>query len=75
MEIKPETRDSLKFLAGFICLFGAMVLSFIAIYLEPEGIIDSSVLILIGQVLVFIASLWSLNDFLKLKELNKKGDT
>lgn len=75
MEIKPETRDSLKFLAGFICLFGAMVLSFIAIYLEPEGIIDSSVLILIGQVLVFIASLWSLSDFLKLKELNKKGDT
>lgn len=68
MEIKPETKESLKFLSGFICLFGAMLMSFLAMYIDPAGEIHSSILVLIAQILVFIASLWSLSDFIKYKE-------
>lgn len=74
MEIKPETRESLKFLAGFACLFGAMVMSFLALYIDPAGEIHNTVLILIAQVLVFIASLWSLSDFLKYKGVENKKE-
>ena len=68
MRIKPETKDALKFLSGFICLFGAMIMSFLAMYIDPTGEIHISILVLIAQVLVFIASLWSLSDFIHWKE-------
>jgi predicted membrane channel-forming protein YqfA (hemolysin III family) len=67
MEIKPETRESLKFLAGGICLLMAIVISFIALFLPPSGAIDSSVLWLIAQALIFVSSLWHLSDYLSLQ--------
>lgn len=70
MEIKPETRESLKFLAGCMCLCMAIIISFVALFLPPSGIIDSSVLWLIAQALIFVSSLWHLSDYLGL-QLNK----
>lgn len=75
MEIKPETKESLKFIAGCICLGMAIIISFIALFLPPQGIIDSSVLWLIAQALIFVSSLWHLSEYLSLqtsKILNKK---
>ena len=75
MEIKPETRESLKFVAGCICLGMAIVISFVALFLPPSGIIDSSVLWLIAQALIFVSSLWHLSDYLSLqtqKVIHKK---
>lgn len=72
MNIKPETRESLKFMAGFVCLLGAMVMSFLAMYITPAGEIHSSILVMIAQVLVFIASLWSMQDFIKWKTGNSE---
>lgn len=70
MNIKPETRDSLKFLAGCVCLGMAIIISFIALFLPPSGVIDSSVLWLIAQALIFVSSLWHLSDYLGL-QVNK----
>lgn len=67
MEIKPETRESLKFIAGCICLGMAIIISFVALFLPPSGIIDSSVLWLIAQALIFVSSLWHLSDYLSLQ--------
>lgn len=74
MNISRETRESWKFLAGFLCLIGAMVMSFLAMYIAPAGEIHSSILVLIAQVLVFIASLWSLQDFIKWKNHKNEKD-
>ena len=67
MNIKPETRESFKFIAGIVCLLGAIVISFIALFLPPEGAIDSSVLWLIAQVLVFVSSLWHISDYISIQ--------
>lgn len=74
MKIGRETRETLKFISGFLCLFGAMAMSFLALYITPAGEIHSSVLVLIAQVLVFIASLWSLSDFLKYKGIGQEKE-
>lgn len=70
MEIKPETRESLKFVAGGVCLAMAIIISFVALFLPPAGIIDSSVLWLIAQALLFTSSLWHLSDYIGL-QINK----
>lgn len=70
MEIKPETRESLKFVAGGVCLIMAIIISFVALFLPPTGIIDSSVLWLIAQALLFTSSLWHLSDYIGL-QINK----
>lgn len=76
MEIKPETRETLKFLAGGVCLLMAIIISFVALFLPPQGIIDSSVLWLIAQALIFVSSLWHLSDYigLQMNKLKEKKD-
>lgn len=44
-----------KYVIGF-CILWASVLSFVAIVLPPLGEIDSSVLILIAQILLLVAT-------------------
>ena len=41
-------------------LVWAIILSICALWLDPQGIIDSSVLVLLAQILVFIASIFGL---------------
>lgn len=40
-----------------------MVMSFIAMYIEPSGVIDNSILWLIAQVLVFCGSILGLANY------------
>lgn len=42
-----------------------MAMSFIAMFIEPEGLIDSSILWLIAQVLVFCGSIFGLSNYVK----------
>lgn len=44
-----------KYVIGF-CILWACVLSFVALVLPPMGEIDSSVLVLIAQVLLLVAT-------------------
>lgn len=62
-----NTKEWIRFISGIVCLIGGITLSFLSLYLPPIGIIDSSVLILIGEVLTFVGALWGLHDFTKLK--------
>lgn len=49
-----------KVVIGF-CIVWASVLSFVALLLPPRGEIDSSVLVLIAQVLLLVATCVGLN--------------
>lgn len=65
--MNENTKETIRFIAGIVCLIGGIVLSFIALYLPPAGVIDSSVLILIGEVLTFVGAVWHLHDFTKVQ--------
>ena len=78
--MNEKIKETIRFLAGVVCLIGGIVLSFIALYLPPAGVIDSSVLILIGEVLTFVGAVWHLHDFTKVQikkienSVNKKDE-
>lgn len=48
-----------------IALISAVTIMFIAIYLEPKGIIDTSVLYVIAQLLVYSASMLGITSAIK----------
>lgn len=59
--MKDDTKELLQYFLCVFCIVGAMVMSFIALYLDPTGEIHESVLWLIAQVLVFCGSLMGIN--------------
>lgn len=61
IEMKDEIKELLQYFLCVFCIVGAMVMSFIALYLDPTGEIHESVLWLIAQVLVFCGSLMGIN--------------
>lgn len=65
--MKDNVKDWIRFISGIVCLICGIILSFISLYLPPTGVIDTSVIILIGNVMVFVGSLWGLHDFTKLQ--------
>lgn len=48
-----------------IALISAVAIMFIAVYLEPKGIIDTSVLYVIAQLLVYSASMLGITSAIK----------
>lgn len=48
-----------------IALISAVAIMFIAVYLEPKGIIDTSVLYVIAQLLVYSASMLGISSAIK----------
>lgn len=50
-------KDNIKSIISIISFLSAIVIGFIALFLPPEGVIDSSVLWFTSQLLVFVASL------------------
>lgn len=59
--MKDDIKELLQYFLCVFCIVGAMVMSFIALYLDPTGEIHESVLWLIAQVLVFCGSLMGIN--------------
>lgn len=48
-----------------IALMSAVAIMFIAVYLEPKGVIDTSVLYVIAQLLVYSASMLGITSAIK----------
>lgn len=58
---------------SIIAFASAIIIGFIALFLPPEGIIDSSVLFFTSQLLVFVASIIGI-DFSIGKVSSKSND-
>lgn len=54
-------KDTIKLAIAVVAFLGALVIGFIALFLPPQGIIDSSVLWFTSQLLVFVATLLGLD--------------
>lgn len=50
-----------KVIIAYICLVAAIIIGFIALFIPPQGIIDSSVLWFSAQLLLFTASILGLD--------------
>ena len=64
----------LKKIVAMFSFFTALVIGFIALFLPPSGVIDSSVLWFIAQLLVFTANIFGFNlDVFKSDKVNKSS--
>ena len=76
---KNKNNEKLKAFIAFISFISAIVIGFISLFIPPEGVIDSSVLLWTSQMLIFVATLIGINvnfDFLKdsLAQQKKKDE-
>ena len=53
----PERKENTKVGLAIACTVSAVVIGFIALFVPPHGIIDSSVLWFTSQLLIFTATL------------------
>lgn len=70
-KFSDDLKEAIQYGLCIFCIIGAMVMSFLAMYIEPQGELSNSVLVLIAQVLVFCGSLLGINTMhnIKLKSI------
>lgn len=78
-----DIKEYIQYGICILCVLGAMVMSFLAMYIDPTGEIHDSILWLIAQVLVFCGSLMGINSLhnvhvkkidQKMKEIEEKNE-
>lgn len=69
-----DIKEYIQYGICIVCILGAMVMSFLAMYIDPTGEIHDSILWLIAQVLVFCGSLMGINSLhnVHLKRIDQK---
>ena len=61
MRIDKVTKDRIQFDASLLVLLSGIALVFVALFLEPVGIIHYSVLSAFGMLLTFVGAVWNLD--------------
>lgn len=61
MRIDKITKDRIQFDASLLVLLSGIALVFVALFLEPVGIIHYSVLSAFGMLLTFVGAVWNLD--------------
>jgi hypothetical protein len=69
-----DIKEYIQYGICILCVLGAMVMSFLAMYIDPTGEIHDSILWLIAQVLVFCGSLMGINSLhnVHVKKIDQK---
>ena len=69
-------KENIKFAASVILLLLGVIIVFVSLYLPPKGVIDSSVLTLIGENFCFVGAVWGIGQYAKVQiaKLEKFGD-
>ena len=61
MKLYKNTKEWIQFYASLALLVAGIVLIFVALLLEPVGIIHYSVLSAFGMLLTFVGAVWQLD--------------
>ena len=61
MRMNKITKDRIQFDASLLVLLSGIALVFVALFLEPVGIIHYSVLSAFGMLLTFVGAVWNLD--------------
>lgn len=73
-EFSEDLKEVIQYSICVVSLLGAMIMSFLALYITPEGEIHNSVLWICGQVLVFVGSIFGINSLhrVNIKKIDAK---
>lgn len=58
-----HTKESLQYATAIISLIIGFVFGGVSLFLPPQGVIDNSVLMLFGQVLIFVGCVFGLRSY------------
>lgn len=61
MKLDKNSKEWVQFYASLVLLVAGIVLVFVALVLEPVGIIHYSVLSAFGMLLTFVGAVWQLD--------------
>lgn len=72
--MSQNLKEWIQYIVCIVCILGAMVMSFLAMYIEPSGELHSSILWLIAQVLVFCGSIMGIDSLhnIQVQKIDKK---
>ena len=72
--MNENIKEWIQYIICIVCLLGAMTMSFLAMYIDPQGQIHDSILWIIGQVLVFVGSMFGISSIhnVQIKKVDKK---
>lgn len=71
--LTKKMKEKTKFCLSIASFIAAIVIGFIALFIPPVGIIDTSVLWFVAQLLVFTSGILGIN--MNIDFLNKKTET
>lgn len=71
-----DIKENIKFGASVLLLLLGVIIVFVSLYLPPKGVIDSSVLTLIGENFCFVGAVWGIGQYTKVQiaKIEKFGD-
>lgn len=71
-----EIKENIKFACSIGLLVLGVIIVFVSLYLPPEGVIDNSVLTLIGENFCFVGAVWGIGQYAKVQiaKIEKFGD-
>lgn len=71
-----DIKENIKFAASIILLALGVVIVFVSLFLPPTGVIDASVLTLIGENFCFVGAVWGIGQYTKVQiaKIEQFGD-
>lgn len=71
-----DIKENIKFAASIVLLALGVVIVFVSLFLPPAGVIDASVLTLIGENFCFVGAVWGIGQYTKVQiaKIEQFGD-
>lgn len=71
-----DIKENIKFGMSVLLLVLGVIIVFVSLYLPPKGVIDSSVLTLIGENFCFVGAVWGIGQYAKVQiaKMERFGD-
>ena len=71
-----DIKENIKFAASVVLLALGVIIVFVSLFLPPTGVIDASVLTLIGENFCFVGAVWGIGQYTKVQiaKIEQVGD-
>jgi hypothetical protein len=71
-----DIKENIKFAASVTLLALGVIIVFVSLFLPPKGVIDASVLTLIGENFCFVGAVWGIGQYTKVQiaKIEQFGD-
>lgn len=71
-----DIKENIKFAASIVLLVLGVIIVFVSLFLPPTGVIDASVLTLIGENFCFVGAVWGIGQYTKVQiaKIEQFGD-